>query len=139
MFLDLSFKGLAIKEVPISVKYFKERKSRVANNLLNYAFRTLAIILRSYRDYYPVKFFWSISFIFFLPGFLSMVFFFSHFLNTGKFSGYLFMGFSGAFLLIVSLIFFIVGIFAEPLSRIRINQERTLYLLKKLLIVSLPP
>jgi hypothetical protein len=43
----------------------------------------------------------------------------------------LFAGFTSAFFLSVSILFFVVGIIADMLARIRRNQESALYLLKK--------
>ena len=130
-FLDLIAKQLRIVEVPIAVRYFADRKSRVAGSIVNYAVNTSKIILRGYRDYFPLRFFWGISLVFLLPAILSGSFFWGHFLMTGKFSGYLFAGFISAFLAVLSVIFFIVGILADMLVRIRVNQERILYRLKK--------
>ncbi|TET50116.1 MAG: glycosyltransferase family 2 protein, partial [Actinomycetota bacterium] len=67
-FIDLSFKGLNIKEVPISVKYFPSRRSKVASNLFIYAINTLKIILGTYRDYRPLAFFSVISLVFLVTG-----------------------------------------------------------------------
>ena len=45
-------------EVPIRVRGEREfGRSRVAGSLWRYAFRTAAIIVRSYRDYWPLQFF----------------------------------------------------------------------------------
>lgn len=57
--------------------------------------------------------------------------FIAHFMQTGKFSGYLWAGFSGGFLLGTSLFLFILGLVVEMLDRIRVNQERSLALLKQ--------
>ena len=130
-FLDLISKHLRIVEVPIAVRYFADRKSRVAGSIVKYAVNTSKIILRGYRDYFPLRFFWGIALAFFLPAVLSGAFFGGHFLVTGKFSGYLFCGFIAAFLAIMSIIFFIMGLVADMFLRVRVNQERILYRLKK--------
>jgi len=130
-FLDLSSKGLRIREVPVEVKYFADRKSRVANSILRYAVNASLIIFRAYRDYHPLKFFWFISLMSLFPAAVLGGIFAHHFLTTGIFSGYLWAGFSSGFLLIISLVFFIVGIVTDMLDRIRVNQERMLFLLKK--------
>jgi len=62
-FMDFSFKGLRIREVPVKVKYFPNRESRVAKSLVYYSFKTFMIIFRAYRDYYPLRFFWSLSLV----------------------------------------------------------------------------
>ncbi|MBV5340911.1 MAG: glycosyltransferase family 2 protein [Deltaproteobacteria bacterium] len=130
-FLDFAVKRLTIMEVPISVIYFADRKSRVAGSIIKYAVNTSKIIFRGYRDYYPLRFFWGLSAIFALPSLLLASVFFMHYLLTGIFSGYLFAGFSSAFLLLIALAFFVLGIVTDMLDRIRTNQERILYLLKK--------
>jgi glycosyltransferase involved in cell wall biosynthesis len=130
-FLDLSAKDIRIQEVPVSVRYFTSRKSRVASSLLRYGVNTALIIFRSYRDYFPLKFFCFIALIFAVPGILCGGAFFLHFLLTGHFTGYLFLGFTSAFLLGIAAMFVVVAIVADMLDRIRANQDRILYLLKK--------
>lgn len=130
-FLDFAVKQLHIIEVPIKVKYFKDRKSRMAGSIWNYAVNTFKIIFRGYRDYFPLRFFWGIAAVFAIPGALLTIVFFAHFLITGTFSGYLFAGFGAAFMLMMATIFLVVGIVADMLDRIRSNQERILYFLKK--------
>jgi glycosyltransferase involved in cell wall biosynthesis len=130
-FLDFCAKNIRIIEIPIHVVYFQDRKSRVAGNILKYAVSTAKIIFRGYRDYYPLHFFWSIAVIFLVPAIVLAAIFFGHYFATGQFSGYLFAGFSAAFLAIMSLVFFVLGIVTDMLDRIRANQDRILYLLKK--------
>src|SRR4030042_2217623 len=63
VFIDLSMKNLPIVEIPMGgIKYFKERKkrSRVFKGAFNYAKQSLAIIIRTIRDYKPMKFFGTI-------------------------------------------------------------------------------
>ncbi len=130
-FIDFAAKHMRILEVPIPVRYFADRKSRVAGNLFKYAARTAKIIFRGYRDYFPLRFFWFIALVLLVPGLGFAAMFITHFIATGKFTGYLFAGFGSAFLIGFSLIFFVAGFLADMLARIRMNQERVLYLLKK--------
>jgi glycosyltransferase involved in cell wall biosynthesis len=130
-FLEFAVKRVEIKEVPIEVVYFPDRQSRVAGSIVKYAINTAKIIFRGYRDYFPLRFFWGLSVIFALPSLLLSLVFFGHYWLTGRFSGYLFAGFSSAFLLIMATVFFVLGIVTDMLDRIRSNQERILYLLKK--------
>lgn len=130
-FLDFAVKNLRILEVPIEVKYFKDRKSRVAGSIWRYAVNTLVIIFRGYRDYFPLRFFVRLSALFALPGALFGAIFFGNYFLTGKFSGYLFAGFSSAFLFVMATVFLVLGIVADMLDRIRSNQERILYLIRK--------
>ena len=130
-FLDLCYKKLKIVEIPISVVYFADRKSRVAGSIIKYAINTSKIIFRGYRDFYPLRFFWSISAIIFIIAIAFASLFFGHFILTGKFTGYLFAGFTSGFLFILTVVFFVLGIVTDMLDRIRANQDRVLYFLKK--------
>ena len=130
-FFDLSYKHLTIKEVPIEVEYFSDRKSRVAGSIPKYAIRTLSIIFRIYRDYYPIRFFWGLASLFILVGSLVASVLLLQYLRFGIFKGQIWAGFTGAFLISVGLVLIVLGIIADLLDRGRQNQERILYLLKK--------
>jgi glycosyltransferase involved in cell wall biosynthesis len=129
--LEISFHKLKVIEVPVTVRYFEGRQSRVANNLARYGIRISKTIVRTYRDLYPLKFFWFFSGLSLAPSLFFGLIFVYHFFRTGQFSGYLFAGFTSAFFLSVSILLFVVGIIADMLARIRRNQESALYLLKK--------
>lgn len=130
-FLDFCAKSLRITEVPIAVVYFPDRQSRVAGSIFKYAVSTAKIIFRGYRDYFPLRFFWGISAVFGLLALALATVFFGHYLYTGLFSGYLFSGFSAAFFFVTAMVFFVLGVVTDMLDRIRSNQDRILYLLKK--------
>jgi len=130
-FIDLASKKLTIVEVPVEVRYFNDRTSRVAKSISKYAVNTFMIITRIYRDYYPFKFFGTISLISLLIGLGFGSLFLYKFLLTGRFTGYLFAGFISAFSIIMSFIFGFAAISMDMLVRIRVNQERILYSLKK--------
>lgn len=130
-FLDLSQKGIKIDEVPVDVQYFADRKSRVASKLTRYALLTSLIIFRSYRDYFPLKFFCSLAALFAIPATIMAMLFVYHFLATGRFSGMLYIGFTSAFLYAIAGMFLVLAIVTDMFDRTRVNQERILYLLKK--------
>ena len=130
-FIDLSFKGLNIKEVPISVKYFPSRRSKVASNLFIYAINTSKIILGTYRDYRPLAFFSVISLVFLIIALAFEVVLLWTYISRGTFSPNIWSGFVGASFFFLSIIFFIVGLSSDILNRVRINQEKILFLLKK--------
>lgn len=44
-FIYFTTEDLKIAEVPVHVKYFKDRKSRVAGNLFRYCKKTVSIVL----------------------------------------------------------------------------------------------
>ena len=124
--LDLSRHGLRIVEVPVKVRYFDERQSRVASSVLKYGMRTTSIILRTYRDLYPIKFFWGLGATFAVLGFGLSSVMGVHYLQTGRFSGQLWAGFTGGALLFVGFVLFVLGVVADILKTVRLNQERIL-------------
>ena len=130
-FLDLASNRLSIAEVPITVHYFDGRRSRVAGSLPRYAARTSTILMRGYRDYFPLRFFWSLAVPPLVVGLGFLAVFVANFLRTGLFTGYLFAGFTAAFLLSVALVLVLVGLVADMLDRSRRNQERVLLLLRR--------
>ncbi|MCC7072491.1 MAG: glycosyltransferase family 2 protein [Deltaproteobacteria bacterium] len=130
-FLDLTSKGLRVKEVPVHVSYHEGRKSRVASSIPKYAMRTASIILRLYRDYNPLKFFFALAAGFLLAGLAFIAFLGWHYVSTGLFTGQIWAGFVGGALSFVGLMFGILGIVADMLDRVRVNQERILYELKR--------
>ena len=127
VFLYLGFKGLRMAEVPIQVKYFPERKSRVASNLFSYSWRSFKIIFRAVRDYKPLKFFGGLGLAVFVLGIILDIVMVWYYFATGKFTPYKIIGFTGAFLNLLGIIIFILGLLADMLYRIRIIQERVLY------------
>jgi glycosyltransferase involved in cell wall biosynthesis len=130
-FLDFAAKRVEIAEVPIQVKYFADRKSRVAGSIARYAVNALKIILRGYRDYFPLRFFWGIALALAIPALAFGALFLWHYLTTGKFTGYLYAGFLSAFLTGMSVLFLVVGVVADMLDRIRANQERILLAIRR--------
>jgi len=130
-FLEFSAKKLTIHEVPVTIKYFKDRNSRVVTSLYKYIGKTLIIIIRGYRDFFPLRFFGTLAIICLIPGIIFSSIFILKFLTTGIFSGNLYAGFLGGFFLFLSLGFGLTGLVADMLDRIRNNQEKILYILKK--------
>jgi len=131
-FFDLVFKDTRIKEVPVQVKYFKGRKSRVSGSIPRYMYRTLKIIFRTYRDYMPIRFFWGIGSLLLLFSLFFGSILLVHYIRTGIFSGQIWSGFVGGFFFINAMAFFILGLLADMFDRIRRNQERIIQQLKKM-------
>jgi len=130
-FIDLSFKRLKIVEIPIKVKYFPSRISKISSNLFTYGINALKIILETYRDYKPFTFFSYIALFFFIISiFFGSILLYTY-ISIGSFHPNVWSGFVGGTFLFISIVFFIVGISADIIKRIRINQEEILYLLKR--------
>ena len=131
-FLDLAFKGLKIIEIPVKVRGVREfGKSRVASNLFNYALNTSRIILRTFRDCRPMQFFSIITLVMMIIAFALGAFFLGHYIVAGKFYPHKWAGFCSGFFVFIGLAFFITGLVADMLARIRQTGERILYYQKK--------
>lgn len=129
-FIDLASKGVLIKSVSVSIKYFKDRKSKVANNLIKYGFRTLKIIIKTFRDYKPLLFFIYLSLLPLLISLLSGIFLFVWFMSTGSFTPYKIVGFLFIYFSAITLILWVLGFLADMFTRIRLLQEKILFIEK---------
>ena len=132
-FLSLAFAGLRIKEIPVKVRGVREfGKSRVASNLLKYGWRTALIILKTYRDYKPLRFFSYIA-----GGAAALALLFFSFalwvkLTTGYFTPHKWAALVAAVLLGAALAIYLVGMVAEMLDRIRVAQDEILFRVRRL-------
>jgi glycosyltransferase involved in cell wall biosynthesis len=129
--LDMVYKGLRVIEFPVDVVYYKSRKSRVAGKITSYAYKTLKIIIRTLRDYKPMLFFGGMGFVSMGIGLLFEIFLFVYYFIENKFSPYKAFGFIGLGFLIFGLLLVIVGLLADMFNRVRKNQERIMYELKR--------
>lgn len=130
-FVCFRFYQLVMKEVPISVTYFKQRKSRIAGSITKYLKKTLGILVGLMRDYYPMRFFSAIGIIFLVPSLVFGIMFLAHYISVGYFSGYLFAGLISAFCLLISVLMFSFGVAMESMVRINRNDNRILYQVRK--------
>ncbi|UCF19050.1 MAG: glycosyltransferase [Gemmatimonadota bacterium] len=130
---DLVFKGLRVTEIPITVRYFQDRKSRVASNLIRYGLNALKIIIRTARDFMPLRFFGIFAGVVLAVGAALDLWLLIYWLRTGSFSPYKFVGFTGTALLVVGILVLGFALLADMLDRLRVNQERLLYQQRKVL------
>ena len=123
VFIDLAVKGMRIKEVPIKVNYHKDRKSRVASSLTKYGLKSLLIIMKTFRDYKPLKFFGIPGIGLFTIGFITGIFMIMWYIMhkaTTPFKSLLFFCIAT---LILGTIIIVLGLIADMLDRVRMNQE----------------
>ena len=130
-FQVLAMKRMRITSIPVDVKYYSERKSRVVKNILHYIAVSTVSILRSYRDFAPLRFFGWLGFIPFVIGLGFIVFLLIHRAVAGEFSPYKFNGFVGVYLISMGIIFWALGLVADMLSRMLNNQEKIIERLKR--------
>lgn len=131
-FLNFAFKNIAILEVPVDVTGERRYgKSRVASNLLKYAYHTFIIIIKTVRDYKPFHMFTAIA-IFFLTIALALAAFLAvHYVKTSKFTPHKWAGFTSGFFIILATLSFALGFILDIFARMRLNQERILFFLKR--------
>ncbi len=130
-FQILASKDFNIKQVPVTIKYFKGRKSRVVSNIFSYLFTSGFNIVRVFKDFAPMKFFGVLALASIVLGLGSLVFVGIHWLNTGVFSPYKFVGFTGLYLFTFGVFVLLFGALSDMLGRILNNQEKILYYSKK--------
>jgi glycosyltransferase involved in cell wall biosynthesis len=132
-FLTLAFNRLRIEEVPVKIRGVREHgKSRVASNLFNYGWRAATIILKTYRDYRPLRFFGMLSAVAFLVSVCFFGFLMSVKITTGMFTPHKWSGVVGLMFLIGAFSLFFIGMVADMLDRIRVAQDETLFRVKKI-------
>lgn len=132
VFLTLAFADVPIQEVPVRVRGVREHgKSRVANNLFHYGWRTASIILKTYRDYRPLAFFSKIAAVLIGLGILFLAFLMSVKIQTGVFTPHKWSGFAGAAFLGAGGAVFLVGVVAEMLDRIRASADEALFRIRR--------
>jgi len=130
--LSLVYQGLCVLELPISVKYDPERKSRVAGSIVRYAVQTSKIILRVLLDYRPLRVFGTMGSILVIIGIGFELFLFAHYALTHSFSPYKSTGFIGLGFILFGMLVFIIALIADMLNRLRVNQDKMLYELKRI-------
>ena len=131
-FLDLVFKNMRIKEVPVAVRGVREfGTSRMASSIPRYAVQSLKIMLRAFISYRPLRLFFWVSCVFMVPGFLLLFFLLTHYISTGQFSPHIWSGFTGGSLCFLGFSTLVTGLVGDMLVRIRMNQEEMLYWLKR--------
>ena len=129
--LALVYKGLRVNNLPIRIRYYPERKSRVANSIGNYLVKTATIILRVLLDYKPLRMFGVFGLLLLLTGMGFFVFLVITFLINGSFTHYRSAGFIGLGFIIFGLLVLLLAMLADMLNRLRVNQDRILVELKK--------
>lgn len=130
-FQVLAMKKLRIKTIPTKVTYFRGRKSRVVTSLLSYIGMSAINLLRSYRDFAPLRFFGWLGTVPFILGILALGYFFGHWIIKHTFSPIKFVGFTGVYFVTLAIFIWALGLVADMLSRMLNNQEKILENIKR--------
>jgi glycosyltransferase involved in cell wall biosynthesis len=129
-FIDLVSKGMRIKEIPLEVKYFKERKSAISGKLKNYGFKSLAIIAKTTRDTQPLTFFGMPALTLFSLGFLGGLISLVYWLINLSTSPIQTLFSVSVFFMIFGVSLGILALIADMMKSLKVNQEEILYKLK---------
>lgn len=125
------YEGKYVMEYPVSVRYDPERKSRVAKSIFRYAIKTNIIIFRVLLDYQPMRVFGAFGGFLILIGIVFVAYLLGHYAFTGAFTPYKAYGFIGLGFIIFGMLVFLLALIADMIKRVRANQNRLLYEIKK--------
>jgi glycosyltransferase involved in cell wall biosynthesis len=131
-FQIMAARKMRIKAIPVEVKYFKDRKSRVVTSIPKYMALSIMNILRAFRDFAPLRFFVLVGMVPFIIGSLCELFLGVHWLRTGSFTPFKFIGFTGLYLITLGIFFWSLGMVADMQVRLLNNQEKTYEELRRL-------
>ncbi|USN96601.1 MAG: glycosyltransferase family 2 protein [Candidatus Nomurabacteria bacterium] len=128
----LAARRMRIRSMPVKVKYFKDRKSRVVTSIPKYMAISLLNILRAFRDFAPLRFFLLIGTVPFVLGVICLVFLGVYWLRAQQLSPYKSVGFAGLYLVTLGVFFWALGLVADMQVRVLNNQEKTYEALRRL-------
>lgn len=131
VFIDLAEKGIKIREVPITVKYFEKRNSLISGNLKRYGFKSLGIIAKATRDTQPLTFFGLPALVIFALGFIGGGFSFFYWLINHATTPVRTLFQVSVFFMVIGFMLGVLGLLADMLKTIKKNQDEVLYRLKK--------
>ena len=131
VFIDLVEKGMRIKEIPLEVKYFKERKSHISGKLRKYGLKSLSIIAKATRDTQPLTFFGVPGMVLFSLGAIGSGYSFFYWLTHLMTTPVRMLFNVSVFFLIFGLSLGVLGLLADMIKSLKTTQEEILYKLKK--------
>lgn len=129
--IDLLGKNLKVRWVPVTVKYFPERKSRVVRSVYRYVNNSFKIILKAIRDVRPMKFFGIPGLFLILLSFIAFGTFLYFYLPEFKITPYRNYLLFGIASFLVGLQFVVFALIADMIKSSRKLTEDQMYLFKK--------
>lgn len=131
-FQIIAAKRMRIKTIPMNVVYYKGRKSRIVKSIFSYVAVSTFNILRAYRDFAPLRFFFSLGLIPFIIGFIGAAVATWHWVATGHIYPYKAFGAVGLYLLSLGIFFWSLGLVADMLVRLQSTEEKVYEDVKRL-------
>lgn len=129
--IDTLGKNFKIKWVPVEVKYFSERKSRVVRSVYRYVNNSFKIILKAIRDVRPMKFFGIPGLFLILVSFVVLAFFAYFYFRDFKISPYRNYLLLAIALFLVGLQFLVFALVADMIKTNRKLTEDLMYMIRK--------
>lgn len=130
--IDAIGKRMRLFWVPVCVKYFATRKSRVTSRLIKYIWRSLIIVWRTLRDNKPTLFFGFPGIIFSLLWFALLLFFLISYLLSFKTTPYHMFFNVWVFLFGLGILLMIFWSIADMMKNQRKLTEDNMYILRKM-------
>jgi len=131
VFLNLGFKKLSIKEVPINTTYFKDRKSKMVTNVFGYILKSFKIIIKSMLIYSPMRLFGRLSTISLIVSGFAGIFVFIWDKTHGEATPFKWLAIVSLVFFLISILLYSLGILLQITSRIQFTLEENLYYQKK--------
>lgn len=131
VFLNLGFKDVPITEVPVTVRYFPERKSRIARSIFKYGFHVFSLIIRSLIYYKPMKLFGTLTTLLWLFAIPTGAILGWRYFETGLISPYKAIGILSVIAFSFGIILLLVGVILFALSRQQLSLDHLLYHARK--------
>ncbi len=128
--MDFVNKGMVVEEVPCKVAGEREGKSRIVKHWYSYGLKALLIIIRSIRDYKPLRFFGGLGLLFAGVGITYGLLQWAISLTPGV-DIPLWRIILAFLLILVGALMMVLALLADMLDRQRKIQEEILYKVKK--------
>lgn len=130
-FQILALKKMRIKQLPVTIKYYPGRKSRVVISLVQYILSSAVNIVRAFRDNAPLSFFGGLGTLTLVLGAILGSLPVYHLIRYDSITPYKYLGFIALFLVVLGVVLWLFGLLADIFTRVLNNQEKIIYMLKE--------
>lgn len=127
VFLNLGFKKLIIKEIPIHTEYFTNRKSKMTGKIFQYIYKSIKIILKSMLIYSPMRLFGGLSLACLTLSLFSGTFVFFWDMSNETVTPFKWLAITSLILGSLAIFLYCVGILLQITSRLQLTNEEILY------------
>ena len=129
--IDAIGKNLKLKWIPVNVRYFENRQSRIVKSVWKFVSNSAKIIIKAVRDVRPMKFFGIPGLILIFISFLIFGIFLYFYLPTFKITPYYNYLLTSAVLFLIGLQFLVFALIADMIKTNRQLTEETMYRMRK--------